>query len=243
MRQEMTVLRVIFSAIVGVLFTFTPLVAFAQEPSGLSADLASKFHAYVPSGWKLVLVAQGDLNKDNKSDAVLLVQDTKPEKVQKNDGYGGPILNTNERRLIVLLARKKGFKELLSTNKSIPLEDDVNAPCLVDPLLEGEMSIKKGILLLRFNYWYSCGSNGVTNTAYKFRYGKGKMRLIGLDYFSFYRNQGDIYETSTNYLTGMQKTTTGEHMFDETQSNPKSKWKKVKTPTIYLGDKLPGTFE
>ena len=69
----------------------------------LSAKPADAVAKWIPSGWKTITTALGDLNKDGLSDIALIVEESNPRKLIKNDGVGSSVLNTNARRLMILI--------------------------------------------------------------------------------------------------------------------------------------------
>jgi len=86
-------------------------------------------------------------------------------------------------------------------------------------MLEGkDILIDNGVLQVRLQYSSSCGSYSVTNQIFSFRYEDKRFRLIGLDINTFSRNTGDITESSSNYLTGKRKITTGLNEFEDSEA-------------------------
>ena len=71
----------------------------------MSAPLRADLRPWVPPGWGLIASVRGDLDKDGRPDAVLVLQRQDLHKVRAVDGLGGPRVDLNERRLQVLLAR------------------------------------------------------------------------------------------------------------------------------------------
>ena len=71
---------------------------------------------------------------------------------------------------------------------------------------------------------------------FKFRYGKGRFRLIGLEQFSHMRNSRDATAYSTNFLTGKKKITT-ENVFDSTVPL-KITWQKLVGNRLYYLDEM-----
>ena len=194
---------------------------------------------FIPKGWKTILHESGDLNKDGIDDHVIVIADTKPENIKINDKLGQDTLNVNPRTLMVFF-KEKGEGYTLAAHSGtgfIPSENDEESPCLVDPLItEGGISIQKGILTIGLQYWLSCGSWYVNNVDYKFRYQNEKMALIGFDHSEFHRASGEQSRTSINFSTGKMEHTTGENMFDDNPSSPKTSSSKWKGKKIYSLD-------
>ena len=182
----------------------------------------------VPPGWAATYYASGDLNGDKRADAALIIQQQNPALRLKNEGFGTPLLDTNPRRLLVLVRENQGYRLLVQTQTHfLPPQGAADAPCLMDPLEENALAIRQGRLWLDVNYWLSCGSYGTRRDIYQFRYQKGSMQLIGADSRSFSRNSHDESRTSVNLLSGKIKTTTGINESYREQHRPREKWTKL----------------
>lgn len=189
---------------------------------------------FVPKNWKIIKQVQGDLNKDRKEDVVLVIEENNPENIIKNEGLGSSELNLNPRTLLIIFKTQNGY-ELKEMNKTfIPKENDEESPCLMDPLVEGDIQINKGVLLLSLNYWLSCGSYGISRDTYTFRYQNGEFELIGFDSMEASRSSGEIIEHSVNFSTKKMSITTGENLFgnpdeeEEIEPEIKTEWKTFK---------------
>lgn len=200
------------------------------------AESPTQFEGWVPSGWKLISSAMGDLNHDGTDDAVLVVEEVNAENLHQNDGFGEPVLNLNPRRLIVLFNTQSGYREFLSIDNLLPSEHDQENPCLADPLLrEGGLSIIGGRIVVELGTWLSCGSYGVARQKFIFRFEDDRFRLIGYDYSEFSRSTGEMSEYSVNYLTGRKKAITGDNMFEDV--TPSVSWSRISGPDkFYLDD-------
>lgn len=189
---------------------------------------------FVPKEWKIYEQVEGDLNKDKKADIVLIIENTNTDNTYFNDGMGSSEINLNPRYLLVLLKTDKGY-ELKELNKTfIPTEGSEETPCLADPMMDGGLEIKNGLLLLSLNYWMSCGSWFTSTNTYTFRYQKNEFELIGFDSQEFHRASGEMSATSINFSTKKISTTTGGNMFGEDQdgneikSEEKTEWNSFK---------------
>ncbi len=190
--------------------------------------------SFVPDNWKIIEQAEGDLNKDKKNDFVLIIEETNPENISRNDGLGSPEINLNPRWLLILLNTDKGF-ELKEINKTfIPTEDDIESTCLADPLMDGGIEIKNGVLMVSLHYWLSCGSWYTGSNTYTFRFQKNEFELIGFDSEEFHRASGEMTSASINFSTQKMSITTGGNMFgedgdgNEIKSEEKTEWKTFK---------------
>ena len=82
------------------------LAAFVVTSAYLSAAeaplaLPKAAQAYLPAGWKVLKVAQGDLNADGMADLVFVREETDPKKITKRDD--GFAQNGNPRTVIGLM--------------------------------------------------------------------------------------------------------------------------------------------
>ena len=192
------------------------------------AETKAGYQAFIPHNWKLLEKVQGDLNGDGQADLALIIEETSPENIVKNDSLGSPELNLNPRKLLVLFKNPQAY-QLAASNDFLPSEGDAESPCLADPLAEGEaLAIKNGLLKIGLHYWLSCGSWYVTNHLYTFRYQDQSFKLIGYDSNDFHRASGDITERSINFLTGKVKSTSGKNEFAESRQPVKTEWTKLK---------------
>lgn len=189
---------------------------------------------FVPKNWRIIEQAEGDLNKDKKSDIVLIIEDTNPDNIFQNENLGSSIININPRYLLVLFKTEKGY-ELKELNKTfLPTEGDLESTCLADPLMDGGIDFKNGCIVLALNYWMSCGSWYTGTNTYTFRYQKNEFELIGFDSLDFHRASGEMTETSINFSTKKMSHTTGGNMFgedgdgNEIKSEEKVEWKSFK---------------
>jgi hypothetical protein len=183
---------------------------------------------YLPAGSKLVKVARGDLNADGITDLIFVGEATDPKKITKRDD--GFELNSNMRTIVVLLAEKQGYRKVGESAKFIPPAYTLEFDNYLDRF--ADIGIEKGVLLVKFDWFASAGTWGVSNETFKFRFEQGRMRLVGSDEASYTRNEGDMTLASTNYLTGKRKVTTGLNAFTDQPSHPKVTWEN-------LGSNLP----
>ena len=143
----------------------------------------------------------------------------------KNEGLGADVLDTNPRRLLVLVRENEGYRLLVQTQTHfLPPQGAADAPCLADPLEDDALTIRQGRLWLDVDYWLSCGSWGTRRDTYQFRYQKGSMQLIGADSRFFSRNSHDESRTSVNLLSGKIKTTTGINESYRERHRPRERW-------------------
>ena len=209
---------------------FLSFAGFAQQQPK-KVKYAKSINNFVPKGWKIITTAKGDLNKDGTEDIAIVIEDTKKENFIDNTSMGSSKLNVNPRTLLVLFKYKPDGSYSLGASQDtfIPLENDEENSCLADPLLQdGGIDIVKGNLIVDFNYWLSCGSYGVTNKQYTFRFQDNNFALIGFDTSEYSRSSGEMSHTSINFLTKKKSTTTGENMFEDDAKKHKTVWETIK---------------
>lgn len=191
---------------------------------------------FVPKGWKVIYHTQGDLNKDKLDDHAVIIEETNPEKIKKNENLGSGELNLNPRIILVFFKNKnQGYTLVAKNNKDfIPTENSEMSPCLEDPLLEtGGISVEKGLLKISFRYWLSCGSWFVNSADYTFRFQNNRFELIGFDHSEFHRGTGEKSSKSINFSTRKKSKTTGGSMSDDNPSKEKTVWSTIKPKKIY----------
>lgn len=188
--------------------------------------------------WKVIRMVKGDLNNDGISDTVTVGEEVNRDNLKKNNNYGAKVLNLNPRDLTIIFGTRSGSRgKAFEINHFLPSEHSATQPCLSDPFEGGDgVQIVKGILEISLRYWYSCGSWGTTTLQFKFRYEKGRFRLIGLEEFSHMRNSGDATAYSTNFLTGKKKITT-ENVFDSSVPQ-KITWQNLVGNRLYYLDEM-----
>lgn len=235
-------------ALAALVFCSFPLSA-AQGPGAADqteADgqaLQQKWGSFAPKGWRVLLSADGSIFGPKTNDAVLVIEETDPANVVSNDRLGASQLNTNPRALLILAGKGDSYVVASRDDGFLPSEGDPESSCLADPLMEGPgIEIKKRVISISLNYWYSCGSWYVNQDTSKFRVEKGRLRLIGQEGWSFHRASGMGSRTSVNFLTGRKQhidNVSGlgpepEIADGEELPKPVTKWSKVNRGPFYL---------
>lgn len=213
-----------------VLLCFCANNLFAQSDDPIIPASGLNVQVFIPKGWKKILESTGDLNKDGLADKAIVIENMDARNVIANESFGPKQLNLNYRILLVLFKTSADSYQLAVKNYGfIPSENQEESPCLADPLMpEGGISIEKGLLIIHYQYFYSCGSWHITNKDYTFRFQQQKFLLIGYDDYSLHRSSGDQYITSINFLTKKRSDTTGGNEFNEKENKAKTIWKTIK---------------
>ena len=182
-----------------------PIMAFAQNfgKKGQCID------DLVPQGFDYVK-AEGDLNKDGRSDLVVSARSV----------------------LAIFFALPSGGYELWKQYDNIFPQDDPDDELMLDI----ELSISdRGVLRIAIHSFASAGTSYVTNNSYAFRFQNNDFFKIGEDQHSMSRMTGDDETVSINYLTH-KKQHIKQNAFDET-IKPKETWSTIpKQPLKRLGE-------
>lgn len=229
--------------IIIILFSLISVHLYAQTDHPQIPKTGVNINAFIPKGWKVIYQAKGDLNKDILPDQAIIIQNTNPKNVIKNDRMGGEKLNVNPRMLLVLFKTPGQYQLQVQNTKFIPTENDTVSRCLADPLQEtGAIAIRNGALILSYQYWLSCGSYEVSNFDYTFRFQNQKMELIGFDIGSYSRSSGEETITSINFSTRKKSETSGGNMFSDKTNKPKTVWKKFNWGRLFTLDEMTEEF-
>jgi hypothetical protein len=202
----------VLKAVAASLFACTMIVipaashAFAQDAGVVDAskvpasgDVVDDF---IPDGWQIEDDVAGDLNGDGTPDHAITLIEQKPAPDEE-----GAMVDRGRALVIVFGTEGGGLTKaavadtlLQCTSCGGAFYGVVDAPANV--------SISKGVLVVEQDH----GSRWVTDTTFRFRYDEqpGMFILIGFDYSSRDRANGDFASESTNYLTGKRITTTGK---------------------------------
>lgn len=164
------------------------------------ANEGQKAGDFIPKGWKLEEKVSGDLNDDGVTDHALKLVEDKPS---TEDAPAD-----RNRALVIVFADKDGnLKRAAVSDKLLQCTSCGGAFYGVSDA-PANVKIEKGVLIIDQDR----GSRWVTETTYRFRYDEqpSMFILIGFDYTSRDRTNGDVASESTNYLTGKRITTTGK---------------------------------
>lgn len=99
------------------LFLLISSSIFAQK------EKKSEFSAFLPKGYTLFESILGDLNKDNKADAVLIIKST--DKKNFVDEY-----DFNKRGIIILLKTENGYKKMVENRSCLPGDGAIFSPLI-----------------------------------------------------------------------------------------------------------------
>lgn len=144
--------------------------------------------AFVPSGWKVLKKAEGDLNKDNQADTALILASTQ-EDSNSEDAFEAP------RPLLLLFRQADGTYALSATHPDFVL-CKMCGGVFGDPV--EDLKIERGTILIS----HYGGSNERWGSKHRFRYQNGDWYLIGRTVMSHHNITGEHFEKDENLVTG-----------------------------------------
>ncbi len=202
------------------LFFFSVVIGNGQSfqypsvrKSGISAN------SFVPSGWHILDSAEGVLRPNGPNDLVLILQHTDSVSIL-NDDFGVEITVITQPRMLVVLffdSASKIYRLAEQNNLFVLPHDSENVE---DPY--DNVTIKKRVVSLSFQYFALSGSWYATNTTYKFRYQNDAFFLIGADRFDMHRGTGEWEKRSYNFLTNQCKESSGDLENDRLKKRTRS---------------------
>jgi len=201
-------------------------------------DDGASMEEFIPSGWSVLAVDSGDLDKDMTIDIALVLEYNDSIRVDDN------VLAQPRVFAILFRNNKNGYDLALQSDSLIPMNDQWN---MEDPFNENCLSIKKGVLELNFSVFHTAGSWCTTGYSYKFRYQNGEFLLIGADFSTFWRNGANpSAEYSYNFITG-KKLTIISPADDDENGGTEKKWSTItgnrRVTLSTFGDPFSWNFE
>ena len=187
-------------------------------------NIYSRFSKWIPDGWYLDAVAEGDLDGDGIPDAALVVTDVD---IYHLEDISKPL----ESKFLVLLNQGNRYRVFIDDDQATAR--GYGATGLVEVFVE----INKQVLRLHKGPGYlAWGGSDL------YRMENGRFRLIGSDFFhrSFTPDGETIIEsTSSNYLTG--KCNIEKEIITKENTKPVVVWKKLKNNRkVYFGESTEG---
>lgn len=170
---------------------------------------------FVPVGYVVSEKIQGDLNKDNQADYVLIIKETKRSNFVKNK-FGDEV--DRNRRGILIAFKNENLYELVLENRDCFSSEHEDGGVYYSPELG--IFIEKGNLRIhyfhgRYGFW-----------AYKFRYQNSDFDLIGYDSS---QNRGPVVERSVSINLATNKMRIRENINQNAEGGDekfKDTWKK-----------------
>lgn len=157
---------------------------------------------FVPDGWRLLTLAEGDLDKDGVTDVAFVLTARNSEGSAAEGSrlrVGADVVSEEHDVFAVALADAQDGVFVL-TDLIASLVPSGSAQWAEPPL--ESLTIDRGVLRITLHLWPAMGSWTSTRRSYVFRFQGGCFQLIGYDATTAHRGDGATTEISANFLTG-----------------------------------------
>lgn len=159
----------------------------------------------IPTEWKILSKASGDLNRDGFEDVAFAIQSPVEQMHGYKDGFDSDTLNTKPRILGIYFGKRNGkFKKVLQSNTFIINRD---APTMDEPF-KGLQILPNGDLQIDFYVWRCRECTSWSSHQYRFRFYKRQFKLIEYDENVTYRVSGDEIDYHIDFRNKTIKTIT-----------------------------------
>lgn len=195
------------------MFVFGLGTAHAGITAPALAKSGKSLKDFVPAGWKILKQAEGDLNKDNVPDAVLVIASLQ-EDSNTEDAVEAP------RPLLILFKQADGSFVLSGSHPDFIL-CKMCGGVFGDPL--DNVMIERGTVVVS----HYGGSNQKWGSTHRFRFQDGDWYLIGQTEMNHHGITGEHHETDKNLVTG-------DLIVTNTDDKGKTVTKKTKAPKAPL---------
>jgi len=196
-----------FRKIVFLMVVFLVQVLHAQSEPMLP-ELSVKgrtIQEVIPTGWKILSKASGDLNEDGIEDLVFAIQSPVKEKLANNDGTENDTLHVSPRILGIYFGKRNGkFKKVLQSNEFII---NRNTPTMEEPF-KGLQILPNGELQIDFYIWPCRECTTWSSHAYIFKFQNSAFELVEYKESTINRVSGDEMDYSIDFLNKTLKTVT-----------------------------------
>ncbi len=198
---------------------------------------------FVPSGWKIVAEAQGELDEGKRSAvALVLNRSGKPDKSQDGDND-----DVASRLLLVAVKADGGGYDLVASNNTLIFlrEDDWRSVSLGGSSHQSGLVFVRGSLRISLQTDFWKGNSAGNFQTFAFRMTEGHLVLIGYDRWAVSQSLETLSD-SYNFLTGKARLSQGVNCAGRTDvvthCRYRPTWKRlklVKPPLIeQIGDAL-----
>ncbi len=163
---------------------------------------------FIPSGWRAIALAQGDLNQDERTDYALVIQQIDPENIHSVGGLVAVEIDANPRHLLLVFtdtseADHAGVGERLRRKRIyrrfIPSLNPEH-PDRAEPL--SYIGINTGLLEVKFESWGEAYSWERDDLTFKFRYDASSetFPLISFEQRNVHKATGMFKDVSVDLL-------------------------------------------
>lgn len=195
----------------------------ASDESNIEDSLAFKkrteeFAGFIPAKYRITQIIEGDLNKDEKGDCILIVKDTDADNIV-DDEYRGE-LDRNRRGIVILFKDGTSYKPVIRNYSCFSSENE-DGGVYFAPELFVEIN-KRGNLEIQYLH----GRYGTW--LYMFRYQNEGFEMIG---FKSNTNHGPVEmgKVSVNFLTKkVQRSHNVSDVLESGNEEWEETWQKIK---------------
>lgn len=159
-------------------FVVPSLIAEADHPE-----------RFVPNGWRLFKLTYGDLNRDGRHDAAILMRATDPSLIEATASEYYPTDDTNPFLLVIAFAEDGGYRRIATHHHLLPY---LLAPMHGDDA--AEVTISRNVMSLTLGQLRG-------HEIYRFRWNGRKLAEIGYECSWVSGAEGHAGSLSANYLT------------------------------------------
>lgn len=164
-----------------------------------------KIQEVIPTGWKVLSKASGDLNKDGHEDLVFAAQSPIKEVFEYNDGIENDTLQVSPRILGIYFGKRNGkCKKVLQSNEFII---NRNTPTMEEPF-KGLHILPSGELQIDFFIWSCRECTTWSSHEYIFRFQNRAFELVEYKEAATQRVSGDEMNSSIDFQNKTLKTVT-----------------------------------
>ena len=176
-------------------------------------EYGENYKDFIPKGWKVISIKEGDFNKDKLNDIVLIIEKNDPKNIKKRDYYD-ELLNTNPRILLIIfkinefkykLVSKNDRGFIFSRDKAI-FDGNSEIFSIFDGFINDGTDVvinkKNNTLKIRTQYEYM---RGISMFEYIFRFQNNRFELIGMKNENSHKSADTHFssEYSLNFSTKM----------------------------------------
>lgn len=209
------------------------LEAYDAKEKAYRETIAAKFKKWLPKGWVIESVAEGDLNGDNIPDVALVTSDRDINNTSDDDSYDVPLYS----KIFVFINEGNEYSLFLQSSDYV---DGRTLGPRGRP--EAFLEINKGVLSVSVGTPYPSW-----HESRLFRMEDSRLRLIGMKSGIFHISHGVSENTSYNLLTGkcqekvefdFEDKSTKKEALNSLDLKEGSVWKRIKgNKKIYFGEK------
>ncbi|WP_149276314.1 hypothetical protein [Pareuzebyella sediminis] len=193
----------------------------------------------IPTGWKILSKAMGDLNGDGYEDVAFAIESPVEKKYVSKEGSDSDTLHINPRVLAIYFGKRNGkFKKKLQSNTFII---NRNTPNMDEPF-KGLQILPNGDLQMDFYIWPCRECTSWSSHEYIFRFQNKAFELVGYKESVTQRVSGDEVYYNIDFQNKTLKIITETRNEDDEREYEES-FKKFELPHLKTIQSLGKPFE